>query len=208
MAQARPPVSACRGAIIPPMDKELIELQARLLGDRPPPLGPDDGAHAYRQHAVVASAVLRAARLNRRGDDGDGRSFRKYIERFFPPTYRADAGILWHDWRCSILKTHGPGPRIAVTHGQPHLHLTRDNNQRLCIDLESMWADFETSVGAFIEHLQQDPERREVVLARVNSYRVEPFVGLGNSLAVGSVSAASFSQSATTIRWEPPPRSR
>jgi hypothetical protein len=74
--------------------------------------------------------------------------------------------VLWTDWRTSLLKDGAPGAAVLVTHGQPLAHWQRDASGRLCIDLESMWADFEASVDSFLEFLRSADDRCRVVLER------------------------------------------
>ena len=74
--------------------------------------------------------------------------------------------MLWTDWRTSLLKDGALGPSVLITHGQPAAHWLRDGRGRLCIDLESMWGDFTSSVDRFMAFLRTDPGRREIALER------------------------------------------
>ncbi len=44
--------------------------------------------------------------------------------------------------------------KIAVTHGRTQLHWERDENNVLCINLESMCEDFEESVESFVHAMR------------------------------------------------------
>lgn len=89
-----------------------------------------------------------------------------------------------------------PGSKIAVTHGQPQLHWERDENNVLCINLESMCEDFEESVESFVHAMRADRPFRDAVIQRWRDRRweVRPFVlppsGVIRTEPVQSVSAS------------------
>jgi len=62
------------------------------------------------------------------------------------------------------------------THGQSVLHWQRDQNGRLCLNLEDAW-DAAASADSFVAHLRTS-SRRKIVLTRWRKQRwvVEPFV--------------------------------
>jgi hypothetical protein len=112
--------------------------------------------------------------------------------------------VLWTDWRTSLLKCGAPGPRVLVSHGQPALHWHRDGD-RLCVDLESMWDDFASSVERFLAFLRTDNERRPIVLERAQRSAVEiVFVSLASGLP-GPVTGATASASVATAFVQMPP---
>jgi len=59
-----------------------------------------------------------------------------------------------------------PKDKVSLTHGNPGYHWARDGFGALCIDLESMWADFEHAVDKLIAALGNDDARRAIVLQR------------------------------------------
>ena len=149
----------------------LQRLQQQALKARPRKLGPHEGDEAFQQHKLLAVEIQKVTLLDKRkGNDPESETstWARYFERCFPPGRNdpADARILFDDWRTSLIKKGAPGERVVVTHGQGFVHWTRDARDRLCIDLESMWDDFEYSLGEFIEYLRDTPDRRAIVLDR------------------------------------------
>jgi hypothetical protein len=139
-----------------PDDKRALRaLRASLLGDRAPVLKPGESEEALRQHKILASAIHRASILHASKSDNEARGWVRYMSDFFPSGRNApsDAHILFGDWRTDLLKRGAPGLYVTVTHGQSVIHWQRDDQNRLCINLEDMWDEFETSVDNFIRHL-------------------------------------------------------
>ena len=62
-----------------------------------------------------------------------------------------------------MLKRESP---YAITHGQSGPHWYRLPGGGFCVNLESMWDDFEYSVDRFMGALQTDMRRRKTVLRR------------------------------------------
>jgi len=52
-----------------------------------------------------------------------------------------------------------PGRGVAITHGRREAHW-QQTALGLCINLESMWDDFESSVDRFVGELTQNADRR------------------------------------------------
>jgi len=187
---------------------ELDRLKASLLHRLRPStlLGQDDGDEAFDQHLLLATRIHRAVRLNQRGTrDGDG--WEQFFEAYFPTgrNSRADAEVLWADWRVGLLKDRVPLDRVSITHGHPEQHWKPDARGALCIDLESMWDDFEHAVDRFIEALAANKRRAAVVRRRwrrrtwtVRPFMLQPQMPLGTMrgsmaialLPVGSVTAS------------------
>jgi hypothetical protein len=162
----------------------LRSLKEKALKARPRKLGPDEGAEAFRQHKLLAIEIQRITLLDKiKGNqpESETSAWVRYFERCYPdgrndPT---DARILFDDWRTSLIKNGAPGERVVLTHGQGHAHWLRDANDRLCIDLESMWDDFEYSLGQFSDYLRDNPDRRAIVLDRAKrkgTWAVENFI--------------------------------
>jgi hypothetical protein len=179
----------------------LAELREALLRGRPPRLEPGEGNEAFQQHKLLASAVHRAARLDQRASESETDAWVRYVAEQFPPGRNdaADAKRLFAHWRTPLLKDDTPGAGLVITHGQPALHWQRDGDGRLCIDLESMWADFESSVDHLIEYLRTTPDRRIVALKRwrESAWSVQAFQFASVSNATMPVSGASAMGSAT-----------
>lgn len=187
------------------VERELAQLAADLLRGRPEPLGPDQGAEAFQQHKLLATAVHRAAKLDQMKSESETDAWVRYVTSHFPKG-RNDAEaarLLFADWRTSLLKADAPGPGVALAHGEQGsvLHWKRDRAGRLGINLEDAWDDFAASVESFVAHLRSSP-RRKAVLARWRKQRwqVEPFVvsELASDEPLPSVSA-SVAASATSI---------
>jgi|SRR5581483_7727370 len=141
----------------------LDAMRASLLRRGRPELGPEQGDQAYDRHLLLATDVLRAARLYRGG--GDGETWCKYVTAFFPDGRNGaeDAKTLWLYWRTSLLKSGQP--IVPITHGQSWLHWQREGG-RPVLNLEDAWDDYAYSVDRFIEHLRQHPDDRANTLRR------------------------------------------
>jgi hypothetical protein len=193
------------------IEHALGALSEHLLSRRPPPLGPDQGAEAFQQHKLLATTVHQATLLDARAHESQTGAWIRYFAKCFPHPRngKGDAGVLWTDWRTSLLKNGAPGPRVLVSHGQPALHWHRDGD-RLCVDLESMWNDFASSVERFLAFLRTDDERRPIVLDRAQRSAVEiVFVSTTSAPASGSpgpVTGATASASVATAFVQIPPK--
>jgi len=95
-----------------------------------------------------------------------------------------------------------PGSGVVITHGQrdAHWRLT-EPEQRLCIDLESMWNDYAQSVSRFVVLLRTDAERRQQTLEawRARRWTVQEvtFQRVPGSTP-GNIITASLSATGTT----------
>lgn len=184
-------------AIAPEDEQALDDLRKSLLRARAPALRPGQGDEAFLQHKLLASAVHRASRLDRRNSDSETDAWVRYVTAYFPPGRNdpADARLLFAEWRTRLLKDDAPGSALPVTHGQSAAHWRRDQAGRLCINLEDMWDDFEQSVGHFIRYLRATPDRRAVALKRWRDtgWAVEPFTPTVEAWAHATVISASAS---------------
>jgi len=165
----------------------LRQLRASLIDDAPAPLGPNEDDDAFKHHLLLAMAVHRASRLDRRNKETDTSAWTRYLTDHFPAGRNgaAEARLLFDDWRCALLKDRAPGPGIVVTHGQPHVHWTRNAVGQLCLNLEDLRADYVGSVGHFIGYLRAAPLRRKEVLIRWRNTEVvvAPFTPVGSAVA-------------------------
>jgi hypothetical protein len=166
------------------------------------------GYAAFERHQLLAIRVHRASRLNA-PDATERAGWRQYFREHFP---RGDAhGLrLWDDWRGRLVKDEFPGEGVAVSHGQPHVHWRLvDPGQRLFIDLESMWDDFERSVESFMALLASDEDRRRATLEKWQrrQWSVQQVV-FSDPNPPGVDSTASVASSvASSSAWFPPPKS-
>jgi hypothetical protein len=179
---------------------ELKAIRQSLLRRLRVPVGPEDGEEAFERHILLAVRFHKAAGLNQT-IGGEGRGWCQYFDEHFPKGAlwnSGDAQILWEDWRVGLLKWETPKSRIAVTHGQPEAHWYREPRGTLCINLESMWDNFESSVASFLGLLQQDDARRAEAVTRwkARSWIVRqlevgssPYDKFTSGASVGSASA-------------------
>jgi hypothetical protein len=157
------------------LDDELQRVRQQLLSPRPAHLRSDQGGEAFQQHRILVTTIHQATMLDQHGSESQTRAWVRYFADYFPAprNNEADAGLLWKQWRVSLLKIGAPGPDVLVTHGQPHAHWHRADDGRLCIDLESMWDDFTWSVDRFLDFLRSDRDRAAVVIPRAQQGRIE-----------------------------------
>jgi len=192
------------------VELDLAALRDDLLRGGPGPLRSDEGEEAFQQHKLLSAAVHRAAKLDEQKSESETAAWVRYVTRHFPAGHNDadDARLLFGDWRTSLLKKDTPGPGVAITHGQSAIHWQRDQQGRLCLNLEDTWDDYAASVGSFVEYLR-DSARRKVVLARwrKQGWVVEPFIPAIEALAGATVinmplsasPSVSVSSSATSI---------
>jgi hypothetical protein len=190
--------------------KELDELRAALLRGGRPKLTPQQGDEAFDRHMLLAARIHRAARLNAAKSDRDGEAWSRYFEQHFPSARALQAKLLWDDWRCRLLKDETLGGGVVISHGSARAHWTRDASDRLFVDLEAMWDDFEKSVESFIGSLAADTRRRRIVLARYKArvWTVQPFrpvrsADLSFSLADAAIAGSA---AATAMSANNPPK--
>ncbi len=199
--------AAVSATIAPHEEDALRRLRTRLLSDRPPPLQPEHGHLAFMSHVLLASAVHTATRLDQYGAETQTGAWTRYLSSYFPAGKNSDvdARLLWTDWRTALLKKQAPGLGVLVTHGQSAVLWRRDEHGRLCIYLEDMWADFESSVSVFIEYLRKTPDRRGVALRRAQESSVAviefttalscasaPVSGLASGAQIATASAVAY----------------
>jgi hypothetical protein len=189
----------------------LQQLRASLVRRRP--RSTPSGEQAFEEHQILAMAVHRAVKLiqDEKGGEREGQAWVRYVSAFFPSGRNEDkdAKLLWTDWRTQLVKYETPGA-VAVSHGQPEAHWSRDANGILFLNLESLWDDFEHSVDGLIASLRHDKELYAKVLSkwRERAVVVRPFYsGEAVSTASVSVATASFSSGAVLgigTAFEPP----
>ena len=165
---------------------------------------------AFMSHVLLASVVHNATRLDQYGAESQTGAWIRYLLSYFPAGKNsdADARLLWTDWRTALLKKQAPGPGVLVTHGQSAVHWRRDQQGRLCINLEDMWADFESWVSVFIEYLRKTPDRRDVALGRAqeSSVAVIQFTTTPScaSLPVSGLTSRGQIATASAVAYTPP----
>jgi hypothetical protein len=143
------------------------------------------------------SASIAPLRFNR-PDLGERAGWRAYFSEHFP---RGDehALRLCEYWRISLLKDEHAGSGVVIAHGEAHAHWKLvDPGQRLFVNLESMWNDFETSVDRFMEMLDREPERKRATLEWWSTRQCS--VGLVTYPPLSIVSSITASASATATR--------
>jgi hypothetical protein len=190
-------------------DQDLVGIRSSLLGGLRVKLTPQQGVEAFERHQLLAIRFHRAARLNGRAGDCEGQGWSRYFAEHFP---RGDtqARLLWSEWRVPLLKDETPGKGIAITHGQPQTHW-KMTDRGFCIDLESMWDDYEQSVDNFVAMLASEAGRRRVGIDRwrARQWTVQPVQLVPSESLMPSDSlvplSASYATSASAIA--PPPRS-
>jgi hypothetical protein len=161
-------------------------------------------------HVLLSSVVHNASRLNQHAADTQTGAWIRYFTSYFPPGRNSehDAKLLWTDWRTDLLKKQAPGQGIVITHGQSHVHWRRDEHTRLCLNLEDLWSDFESSVEAFVDYLRRSPERRSVALkrARESSVAVIEFTTTIPAASAPASGCAPLAQVATgsAVAYAPP----
>lgn len=179
-----------------------MSIRGALLDDLRTRLTPEQGVEAFARHQLLAIRFHRAARLNQRSSDGEGEGWQRYFVDHFPRGAQ-HARLLWAEWRVPLLKDETPGLGVAITHGQPQAHWLMTSGG-FCIDLESMWDDFERSVESFVRLLTRDSQRRRVASERwrTQQWSVQPvsFVPSDSLFPSESLSPLSFGvASASTI---------
>lgn len=177
-------------------DQDLAGIRNSLIGGLRVELTPEQGVEAFERHQLLAIRFHRAARLNDRARDRGGQGWCRYFAEHFP---RGDthAELLWDQWRVPLLKDETPGIGVAIAHGQPETHW-RPTAFGLCIDLESMWDDYEQSVDAFVLSLSEDPDRRRVAIKRwrERQWTVEPIQLVTSDSLMTSLDLQTFTASA------------
>ena len=191
------------------MDDDVKRIRASLL--RKLRVKPKDGEEAAERHILLAVRFHRAAGLNQT-EHGETKGWVQFFDEHFPkrPGWRTDdAERLWLHWRLGLVKWEAPRKGVTMTHGQPEAHSYREPDGTLCIDLESMWDDFEAAVDSFARRLRVDDERRAHAVERwrKRQWTVRHLVvsEARDDLGVVSASTASSTTMSTTINIPPAP---
>jgi hypothetical protein len=189
---------------------EFDQMKAALLANCPAVFGPD-GPAAVQQHKLLASDVHRAAKLNaHKRDEKEGQQWVRYVTEHFPESRNGaeDAVALWTDWRTALLKRNTVGPLVTITHGQSHAHWYREPSGALCLNIEDLWDDYESSVEHFVAHARQaERDRRDAIIKRwkASTFDIRQLIGTD----LGMITSASAVSSVTVIDLPPqlPPES-
>jgi hypothetical protein len=188
--------------------KTLADLRADLVRGRPRQLGPDEGYEAFQQHKLLSGAVLRAAKLDQTGSESETDAWVRFVTSHYPDgrNGKAEARLLFSDWRTSLLKKDTPGVGVSITHGLAQVHWRRNESGSLGLNLEDAWDDFEAAVDSFVESLRDSP-RRDFVLSRWETQRweVRRFRALADATVMDSALSASFSRSGTRVNFDAAP---
>jgi hypothetical protein len=142
----------------------LEELKQDLTGDLRVALGAHDGKEAERRHRELAMLIHRTARLVYANSHGDQAAWVDYLERWWPNMTAERARTLWTEWRKHLLKDGHPGTYV-ICHGQPRRHWNpQPPGNRIALNLESLWDDYEQSVDNLITECRRDTELQFRVL--------------------------------------------
>jgi hypothetical protein len=189
-------------------EQELDALRnALLFGLRASLPAQDPGYAAFERHMLLAIRFHRAARLNAPWET-ERQGWLLYFKEHFP---RGDehALRLWDDWRGRLVKDEFPGTLVAVSHGQSRAHwILVEPGQRLFINLESMWDDFERSVESFMQLLASDEERRGKTLEKFRRRRwtVQQVFSTKPPAVTTTTASLGFTEIvASSSAWAPPP---
>jgi hypothetical protein len=188
---------------------EFDQMKGALLANRPAVFGPDGNA-AVQQHKLLASDVHRAAKLNAHNrDEREGQQWVRYVTEHFPDGRNGvdDAEALWTDWRTALLKRNTVGPLITITHGQSHAHWYCEPSGALCLNIEDLWADYESSVEHFIAAARKaERDRRDAIIKRwkASTFDIRQLIGSD----FGMLASATAVSAVTIIDLPPqPPKS-
>jgi hypothetical protein len=151
------------------MDYGLDRVRRSLLHGLRVSLGPEQGWEAFERHQLLAIRFHRAARLNSPTGFSDRNGWCRYFDAYFPRGGE-HGKLLFERWRSTLLKDEMPGRGVAITHAQPEAHFVM-TDLGLCINLESMWNDFELSVDRFVDALGRDEAHRQTTLAFLDKTR-------------------------------------
>ncbi len=143
----------------------LEELRHGLTDDMRVTLGAHDGREAERRHRELAVLIHRTARLVYANSHGDQAAWVDYLERWWPNMTAERARTLWTEWRKHLLKDGHPG-KYVICHGQPNRHWKpQPPGNRVALNLESLWGEYEHSVDNLITDCRRDINLRARVLA-------------------------------------------
>ena len=110
-------------------------------------------------------------------DEGNGRRFKDFVERFFPNSLKAEASDLWK-LRNAIVHGFSPQPYV-LTHHNGHLHLARQQGT-LTLNAEDFYAALVSASRRYFDELRRDRSLQEAFLKRAE----DPETGV---LVVGPV---------------------
>jgi hypothetical protein len=183
------------------MDDEVKRLRASLL--RKLRVRVKDGEEAAERHILLSVRFHRAAGLNQT-EHGETRGWVQFFEEHFPKRSQwrpDDAERLWEHWRLGLVKWESPRSGVMMTHAQPEAHWHRLPDETLCVNLESMWDDFEASADSFVTLLRADDVRRAQAVER---WRKRQWVVREIKIPIARVTAAASMSSSRVIM--PPTR--
>ncbi|MGO9570151.1 MAG: hypothetical protein ACLP5H_21690 [Desulfomonilaceae bacterium] len=137
----------------------------------------DDGAFLSFICILTATEAL-GGFLN--PNDKNGPRFKKFVRRYFPNPYPAQADALWKLRNAAV---HGFSPHpYKLTHHNSHVHLNTDGGLTM-LNAEDFYAVLVGAAKNYFDELQADTELQEAFLRRAN----DPDTGiLVVAAAVGS----------------------
>lgn len=131
---------------------------------------------AFTAFQPLAAALSELALLRRPPEGSKGRRhevdwWAAMVRDYFPPGRNdpEDGQLLYRQLRSRILKTGDVGDHVGLVHDRPDLHWKRADEGHLCLDLQSLAADYAHAVDRFLEALGDDPALRIAVLPKADT---------------------------------------
>lgn len=169
------------------------------------PLQAGDSELAFERHQLLAARFVRVARLDRAPGAKTREGWHSFFRDHFP---RGDehARLLWSAWRKPLLQRGTTGTRVTITHGQPGVHWRLQDGPHgvaIVVDLESMWDDFASAVGSFVDACGADRSRARRALRRwrASTWTAQQLVRPGEGGTVYSLDPMLGSTSTATT-WQ------
>jgi hypothetical protein len=168
------------------------------------PLRADDTELAFERHQLLAARFVRVARLDRAPGAKTREGWHSFFREHFPRGGE-HARLLWTDWRNPLLQRGTTGVLVTITHGQPDLHWRLNEAAQgvaLVVDLESMWDDFASAVGSFVDACVADRPRARRALRRwrASTWTAQQLVRPGEPGNVYSLDPV-LGSAATSTTW-------
>ena len=100
---------------------------------------------------------------------GLGKQYKKFIDDYFPKKYSSKK--VYENIRCSLVHNFIVGPNMALTHGNPQVHLITQNGVDFK-NLENFFEDFKNAVAAYYRDLESSEKLQEKFLQRFNKFKI------------------------------------
>lgn len=159
--------------------EETLHWFSRIYLGGIPSIITDDSAFLSFVCTLTATEALAGYRYE---DVKAGDRFKKFIESYFPESYKQYKDDLW-EFRNVMIHGFSPG-KFVLTHHQSGLHFRRTSNDAVILNAEDFYCALLSATQRYFAEVRANPEFPKILIKRLNSAG-------GGSISVGPIKLES-----------------